>query len=80
MPPPPPRTSSRLWASARGIAEDLTATAPRSKTVAVMGLSKLAKGWRKGAVKGNAEDQYQLAYCYYEGSEGVKRDKVAAAA
>jgi len=45
-----------------------------------MGLSKLAKGWRKGAVKGNAEDQYQLAECYYQGSEGVKRDKVAAAA
>jgi TPR repeat protein len=45
-----------------------------------MGLSKLAKGWRKGAVKGNAEDQYQLALCYDEGTEGVKRDKVAAAA
>jgi TPR repeat protein len=45
-----------------------------------MGLSKLAKGWRKGAVKGNAEDQNQLAHCYAEGTEGVKRDKVAAAA
>jgi TPR repeat protein len=44
-----------------------------------MGLSKLAKGWRKGAVKGNAEDQYQLALCNHEGTEGVKRDKVAAA-
>jgi TPR repeat protein len=45
-----------------------------------MGLSKLAKGLRKGAIKGNAEDQYLLALCYGEGSEGVKRDKVAAAA
>jgi len=45
-----------------------------------MGLSKLAKGWRKGAVKGIAEDQYQLAWCYFEGKEGVKRDPVAAAA
>ena len=45
-----------------------------------MGLSKLAKGWRKGAMKGNAEDQYQLALCYHEGTEGVKPDKVAAAA
>ena len=51
------------------------------KTVAVMGLSKLAKGWRKGAIKGNAEDQYQLGLCYNtEGSEGAKLDKVAAAA
>ena len=45
-----------------------------------MGLSKLAKGWRKGAIKGNAEDQYQLAECYQGGREGVKRDKMAAAA
>jgi TPR repeat protein len=45
-----------------------------------MGRSKLAKGWRKGAINGNAEDQSQLAHCYYEGTEGVKRDLVAAAA
>jgi len=45
-----------------------------------MGLSKLAKGWRKGAIKGNAEDQYQLAVCHYKGTEGAKLDKVAAAA
>jgi TPR repeat protein len=45
-----------------------------------MGLCKLAKGWRKGAVKGNAEDQYQLAACYDDGMEGMKRDLVAAAA
>jgi len=45
-----------------------------------MGLSKLAKGWRKGAVKGNAEDQYRLGGCYDYGTEGVKPDKVAAAA
>ena len=45
-----------------------------------MGLSKLAKGWRKGAVKGNAEDQHQLAGCYDNGCEGVKRDLVAATA
>jgi len=45
-----------------------------------MGLSKLAKGWRKGALKGNAEDQYRLARCYDENTEGVKRDLVAAAA
>ena len=77
--PPLPRTPP-LWASAPGVAEDLAATVPRSKTAAVMGLSKLAKGWRKGAVKGNAEDQYRLACCYDAGSEGVKRDKVAAAA
>jgi len=51
-----------------------------SKAVAVMGLSKLAKGWHKSAVKGNPEDQYRLARCYAEGLEGVKRDKVAAAA
>jgi len=46
----------------------------------VMGLCKFAKGWRKGAVKGNAEGQYELAHCYRTGSEGVKLDKVAAAA
>ena len=45
-----------------------------------MGLSKLAKGWRKGAIKGNAEDQFQLGSCYDNGAEGVKRDLVAAAA
>ena len=45
-----------------------------------MGLSELAKGWRMGAVKGNAEDQYQLAVCYDAGTEGVKQDLVAAAA
>jgi len=45
-----------------------------------MGLSKLAKGWRKGAIKGTAEDQHSLACCYDEGTEGAKRDKVAAAA
>jgi TPR repeat protein len=45
-----------------------------------MGLSKLAEGWHKGAIKGNAEDQYQLAHCYDQGTEGVKRDLVAAAA
>ena len=45
-----------------------------------MGLSKLAKMWRKGAIKGNAEDQYQLGGCYHEGAEGAKLDKVAAAA
>ena len=44
-----------------------------------MGLIKLAKGWRKGAVKGNAKDQHMLAYCYDNGLEGVKRDQVAAA-
>ena len=31
-------------------------------------------------MKGNAEDQYLLACCYEHGTEGVKRDKVAAAA
>jgi TPR repeat protein len=45
-----------------------------------MGLSKAAKGWRKGAIKGNAEDQYLLAGCYDYGKEGAKRDPVAAAA
>ena len=79
LPPPPPRTS-RVWASAPGVVEDLGAEVQRSKTVALMGLSALAKGWRKGAVKGNAEDQYQLACCYAKGTEGVKRDKVATAA
>jgi len=79
VPPPPPRTSSQLWASAPGVAEDPTATVLGSKIVVGMGLSKLAKGWRKGAVEENAEDQYQLAHCYDEGREGVKRDLVAAA-
>ena len=51
-----------------------------SRRTAVMGLSKLTKGWRKGAVKGNAEDQCLLAECHGLGQEGVKRDKVAAAA
>ena len=44
-----------------------------------MGFSKLAKGWRKGAMKGFAEDQFQLARCYDAGAMGVKRDLVAAA-
>ena len=74
---PPP---SRLWAIAPGVAKDPAATVARSIAVVVMGLSKLAKGWRKGAIKGNAEDQNRLAICYKEGSQGVKPDKVAAAA
>ena len=75
--PPPPRTS-RLWASAPGVIVGFSAKVPGA--VAVMGLSKLAKGWRKGAVKGNAEDQCRLAECYDRGTEGVKIDLVAAAA
>jgi TPR repeat protein len=50
------------------------------QTLAVVGLSKLAKGWRKGEIKGNAEDQFRLAICHYTGTEGAKLDKVAAAA
>ena len=74
----PPLRTSRAWESAPGIAEGLAARASRSKADAVMGLSKLASGWRKGAIKGNAEDPYQLANCYDAGTEGVKRDQVAA--
>ena len=69
--PSPPRTSL-LWESAPGVTDNLDArvTSYRSKAVAVTGLSKLAKGWRKGAAKGKAEDQYQLAYCCNDGKEG----------
>ena len=40
-----------MWASAPGVAEHLAAMNPRSLPVAVVGLIKLSKDWRKGAVK-----------------------------